>query len=333
MPFDKYDKEIGVVENNATRTAAGRVEPAQDQVPASDPSDPVSPNRVPCERTAGTDDKENSECDAEAFRPKVDPAHSMKTLHASMHLQRQASDEEKELVHRAKEECMVDVVFPGRVTKEGCCRFVCEILKCVLYQRQQLPMTYDQLVYHQKQQQASSQSEEIVAWRPLRAAGEWDWRKCHRTLQAVEEVLTHLEILFSLSLVPRVLLMLGGSVLLPKELYELNMEDVSLGTGDCSLRTSVCLRQLFRALFVADILPDARPVRLMTTTVMALAHRDCGVTGFCPKMNFRVPVRVKKQVIRLSCDRSVARAMLEHPSDWADYVWFQAPVNIKGFCK
>uniref|UniRef100_A0AAY4E801 MAD2L1 binding protein n=1 Tax=Denticeps clupeoides TaxID=299321 RepID=A0AAY4E801_9TELE len=264
------DKEIGVVENNATRTAAGRVEPAQDQVPASDPSDPV-----------------------------------------------------------AKEECMVDVVFPGRVTKEGCCRFVCEILKCVLYQRQQLPMTYDQLVYHQKQQQA----EEIVAWRPLRAAGEWDWRKCHRTLQAVEEVLTHLEILFSLSLVPRVLLMLGGSVLLPKELYELNMEDVSLGTGDCSLRTSVCLRQLFRALFVADILPDARPVRLMTTTVMALAHRDCGVTGFCPKMNFRVPVRVKKQVIRLSCDRSVARAMLEHPSDWADYVWFQAPVNIKGFCK
>lgn len=45
------------------------------------------------------------------------------------------------------------VVFPGTVTQDGCCRFVSEILKCVLYQRQQLPMTYDQLVYSQKKQQ------------------------------------------------------------------------------------------------------------------------------------------------------------------------------------
>lgn len=67
------------------------------------------------------------------------------------------STEEKdaEVARRAQEEGRVDVIFPGSVTQDGCCRFVSEILKCVLYQRQQLPMTYDQLVYSQKKQQVT----------------------------------------------------------------------------------------------------------------------------------------------------------------------------------
>lgn len=66
-------------------------------------------------------------------------------------------DSDMEVVQRAQEEGRVNVLFPGAVTQEGCCRFVSEILKCILYQRQQLPMTYDQLVYSQKKQQASLQ--------------------------------------------------------------------------------------------------------------------------------------------------------------------------------
>lgn len=68
---------------------------------------------------------------------------------------KEASD--AEVVRRAQQEGRVNIVFAGAVTQEGCCRFVSEILKCVLYQRQQLPMTYDQLVYSQKKQQASMQ--------------------------------------------------------------------------------------------------------------------------------------------------------------------------------
>ena len=71
-------------------------------------------------------------------------------------------DSDSEVMRQAQEEGRVNVVFPGTVTQEGCCRFVSEILKCVLYQRQQLPMTYDQLVYSQKKQQASMQVNRIV---------------------------------------------------------------------------------------------------------------------------------------------------------------------------
>lgn len=74
-----------------------------------------------------------------------------------------AGDSDSEVLQRAQEQGRVNVLFPGSVTQEGCCRFVSEILKCILYQRQQLPMTYEQLVYSQKKPQVSLQvSEETV---------------------------------------------------------------------------------------------------------------------------------------------------------------------------
>ncbi|XP_022054117.2 MAD2L1-binding protein [Acanthochromis polyacanthus] len=241
-----------------------------------------------------------------------------------------SEDRDAEVVRRAQEEGCVNVVFPGTVTQEGCCRFVSEILKCILYQRQQLPMTYDQLVYSQKKQQTSVQDKDAVSRRPVQSA-DMDWRKCQQTLQELEEVLQHLEVLFSLSKVPRVLLLIGGTLIVPKELYEINMEDLVLAGGDQCLRVSSCLRQLFRTLFVADLLSDTRPVRLMPTTVLVMAHRDCGVGWFRPKLQFKVPTRVKKQIIALSTDPSICKEPRAEGSDWEDYVWFQAPMNIKGF--
>ncbi|XP_056148243.1 MAD2L1-binding protein [Lampris incognitus] len=255
----------------------------------------------------------------------------MPSLTAAKRGRAEVSDEE--VIRSAREEGRVDVVFPGAVTQDGCCRFVSEILKCVLYQRQQLPMTYDQLVHFQKKQQASLQDKEVVSWRPVQSV-DMNWRKCQQTLHELEEVLQQLQVLFSLSLVPRVLLLLGGSLILPKELYEINMEALVLAAGDQSLQVSSCLRQLFRTLFVADLLSDARPVRLMATTVLVLAHRDCGVGWFRPKLDFKVPTRVKNQIIALSTTAGVSRVPLEvAASEWQDYIWYRAPLTIKGFSK
>lgn len=158
-----------------------------------------------------------------------------------------------------------------------------------------------------------------------------EWRKCQQTLQELEEVLQQLEVLFSLSQVPRVLLLMGGSIVFPKEMYEINMEDLALAGGDQCLRVSSCLRQLFRTLFVADLLSDAKPVRLMPTTVFVLAHRNCGVGWFRPKLQFKVPTRVKNQIIVLSSDLHTRKEPRADESDWQDYVWFQTPMTIKGF--
>ncbi|XP_041644713.1 MAD2L1-binding protein-like [Cheilinus undulatus] len=71
------------------------------------------------------------------------------------------------------------------------------------------------------------QDKDIVSQRPEQSA-DMDWRKCQQTLQELEEVLQQLEVLLSLSRVPRVLLLLGGSPVLPKELYEINMEKLEV---------------------------------------------------------------------------------------------------------
>ncbi|KAI4883456.1 hypothetical protein NFI96_024847 [Prochilodus magdalenae] len=245
----------------------------------------------------------------------------------------QSSSNDEEIARKGREEGRVDVVFTGTVTQDGCCRFVCELLKCVLYQRQQLPMTYDQMVFFQKQQHTSVQSEDTVVKKAPKSSGGLNQHRCQRTLQELDNVLGNLEALFSLSQVPRVLFMLGGSAVLPTELYEVNMEALVVGGGERTLRTSSCLRQIFRAVFVADLLSDVKPVRLMTTTIMALAHRDCGVGWFKPKVDFKVPTRVKKQVISLACDTSLSGQAKSATRDWEDYIWFQAPVTVKGFCK
>lgn len=127
--------------------------------------------------------------------------------------------------------------------------------------------------------------------------------------------------------------MLGSSWSLPTELYEINMEALVQEGCDRSLRTSLCLRRLFRTLFVADLLSDVKPVRLMATTVMALAHRDCGVEWFKPKVDFRIPTRVKRQVISLVSAASGSGRRKADTSDCDDYIWFQTPMAIKGFCK
>ncbi|XP_072296592.1 uncharacterized protein [Eucyclogobius newberryi] len=237
---------------------------------------------------------------------------------------------DEEILRGAQEEGCVNVVFPGTVTQDGCCQFVSEILKCVLYQRQQLPMTYDQLVHTQKKRQASMQDKDTVSRKPVQAA-DMDWRKSEQTLQELEEVLQQLEELFCLSRVPRVLLLMGGTTVLPKELYEINMEALVLASGDKSLNASSCLRQLFRTLFEADLLSDTNAVRLMPTTVLALAHRDCGMGWFHPKLQFKVPTRVERKVMALSTDLRTCKGLKREELDWDDYIWFQAPVTIKGF--
>ncbi|XP_052427919.1 MAD2L1-binding protein [Carassius gibelio] len=324
---DPESSAISKVENVCLLDNNGEVERNGD--PSNPPEDKENKNILTHARSEHRGDGQDVGC--QQIDPLANSSGSQRDCESSA-VSANHIDEE-EIFRRAREEGRVNVVFPGRVTQDGCCRFVCELLKCVLYQRQQMPMTYDQMVFLQKQQHNATQTEDMINRRSAKTSEGLDWRRCQRTLQDLDEVLAHLEALFSLSQVPRVLFMLGGSTVLPTELYEVNMEAVAMGAGENCLRTSACLRQLFRTLFVADLLSDAKSVRLMTTTVMALGHRDCGVTGFKPKVDFKVPTKVKRQVISIASDLSLAGELQKSKTDLGDYIWFQAPVTVKGFCK
>uniref|UniRef100_A0A8C5MTT6 MAD2L1 binding protein n=1 Tax=Leptobrachium leishanense TaxID=445787 RepID=A0A8C5MTT6_9ANUR len=215
----------------------------------------------------------------------------------------------------------VSVVFPGLVTRESCSLFTCELIKHILHQRHQLPLPYEQLLVFAKRQQGS---DEPVLRRPK--VEDTVSRQCQQTLSNVEKLVSQLETLFSISSVPRVLLLMGGSPMNPRELYEINLEDVQLGNGEQSLRTRPCLRQIFRSLFFADPFSELRSTSLMALVVMVQAHRDCGTDWFLPKLHFKVPNRRRILTVRLSCSEQQSL-----PASAEDYIWFQAPVTLKGF--
>ncbi|NXN54071.1 MD2BP protein, partial [Rynchops niger] len=222
----------------------------------------------------------------------------------------------------------VSVVFPGAVSRESCCRFACELLKHVLHQRHQLPLPYEQLAYFCRR--AAQDGDVIKKPRSMDVAS----KKCQQVLTELEGVLQHLEVMFSLTLVPRVLILLGGNVMSPKELYELNLEGIYEGSAEESLKTACCVRKLFHSLFVADVFSELKALPVTGTVVMLQGHRDCGVDWFRPKLNYKVPTRGRKLTVNLSCDGDInirASSPQHMTSTWEDYVWFQAPVTLKGF--
>lgn len=214
----------------------------------------------------------------------------------------------------------VCVVFPGLVTRESCCRFTCDLLTHILHQRHQLPLPYEQLLHFCRGQQ---EGDEVVR-RPIREAS--DSRQCRRTLSDLAELMSQLDVFFTLTPVPRVLLLLGGSPVSPKELYVIDMEGIQVGNGEQSLSLRPCLRQLFRALFLVDPFSDLRSSGLMNLVLMVQGHRDCASDWFRPKMNYKVPTRGHTLTIKLSSDGGEPTTC---HSD--DYIWYQAPITLKGF--
>uniref|UniRef100_A0ACB8GAH5 Uncharacterized protein n=1 Tax=Sphaerodactylus townsendi TaxID=933632 RepID=A0ACB8GAH5_9SAUR len=159
-------------------------------------------------------------------------------------------------------------------------------------------------------------------------------KKCQQVLGDLEKVFQHLEIMFSLTLVPRVLILLGGTAVSPKELYEINLQGISVGSTQESLQTASCVRKLFHSLFLADVFSDLQAVPTMGVIVMVQGHRNCGIDWFRPKLNYKVPARGRKLTVNLSCsDRDCATpsSYTEVNSALNDYIWFQAPVTVKGF--
>ncbi|NXH18205.1 MD2BP protein, partial [Bucco capensis] len=219
----------------------------------------------------------------------------------------------------------VSVVFPGAVSRETCCHFTCELLKHVLYQRQQLPLPYKELTYFYRR---AAQDEDVLKKSSSRDLAS---RKSQLMLMKLEGMLQHLEVMFRLTLVPRVLILLGGNSMNPKELYELNMEGICEASPEESLNPASCVRKLFHSLFIADVFSDLEALPPTGTVVMLQGHRDCGVDWW-PKLNYKVPMRGRKLTVNLSCDGdiNITASPPQHTSTWEDYIWFQAPVTFRG---
>jgi hypothetical protein len=76
---------------------------------------------------------------------------------------------------------LVPVVFPGPVSQEGCCQFTCELLKHIMYQRQQLPLPYEQLKHFYRKPSPQVSTGFKGKW-----VGRLRWRQVQRCLRNLQ---------------------------------------------------------------------------------------------------------------------------------------------------
>uniref|UniRef100_A0A8C4R203 MAD2L1 binding protein n=1 Tax=Eptatretus burgeri TaxID=7764 RepID=A0A8C4R203_EPTBU len=203
-------------------------------------------------------------------------------------------------------ECRVELA--GAVARGGPFRFACDVIKYVLYERGQFPRPYDQLVMFESRRRPEARS---LATSRIAHSG----REAVQMLANMTELFEHLETLFFMSVVPRMLLLIGGGLMSPREVHELDMREMHVASS-AKLHPGHCSREIFREIFRQDLFGALPPGTPTTTAIMFLAQRDCDVDWFHPKLSFHEPSRGMHPMIRL---------------DGGDFVWFQAPLLLKGF--
>jgi len=168
-------------------------------------------------------------------------------------------------------------------------------------------------------------------------------------------------------LIKQVLIILGSNIILPKDAYLVHFPTEFYEGPSVTVRS--CVQSVFRTFYNEDFLSSAAPLSSSTNLFLFfLAPRSCDHTRFnlIPQLAYSLPSVGALYEVNLSCtastvsvgtaelgspsgkelnisgvhplDNSVTDNATDdtnvstvHPSASDDYVWFQAPVTVKGY--
>ncbi|XP_071785643.1 MAD2L1-binding protein-like [Asterias amurensis] len=235
----------------------------------------------------------------------------------------------------------------GRVAPHVQANVIKEMFKYLVFQRNQIPMAFEQLKFeYQRQSTPANSTSETGKQRPQIPS--MAFKRLGQLITVAEEHLSNIDTLFTLTFVPRVLVLFGATAVSPKEVHEIvftNQESVHDSTLT-DLRTKHCMRIIMQALITESPIWEAKQLSLTNTLLLVYAHRDSGLTWFKPKISFKVPSRCQLYRYEIHCasanqddscqsDCTVEGGEVEEQSllslhENEDYIWYQAPMSIKG---
>ena len=123
--------------------------------------------------------------------------------------------------------------------------------------------------------------------------------------------------------IKQVLLILGATVVSPKEVFVLNFPTSFYDSHSLSFKS--CMSTLFRSLVIRDWFGDVKPLKSCTklhVLVQAPRHSDFGSQILHPKINYKVPPRGKQFALNFHCRAHIVNAELSQLGD--------AEFNISG---
>ncbi|XP_054759620.2 MAD2L1-binding protein-like [Lytechinus pictus] len=213
---------------------------------------------------------------------------------------------------KCEKESTCRISLNGFVTQNIKSRIVTEILKYLLYHREQIPLPFDQLYFQYQRPEINEADHKHTLFK----------KRMTQLLKESQELFVNIDSLFQETDISHIIVLFGSTVISPKEVYHirfLNNEQTSQ-----TLSVKHCVRSVARSLITSSPLGDS-PLPPVTNMVLtAHAPRSCNPTWFKPKANFKVPKMGRHCNIDISCGMMHSRVSSE------EHIWMQTPSGIKG---
>ncbi|XP_062602805.1 uncharacterized protein LOC134264532 [Saccostrea cucullata] len=194
-----------------------------------------------------------------------------------------------------------DFVFDAGLGLTVRAKLVVEIIKYLMYQRQQLPLALDQLKKNINTDTAKGQQQTEVKARLDKRTNRRELQNAIKAVGNLDQIFDEISQAFEIcSEIRSVLILFGTTPVSPKESYLLTMPVLHPEHDSVSVRNSI--KSLFRQIITQDVLGDVKTISPTNMTVMVNAPKNSGITWFLPKPHFKVPVRGRRHVFNLNCD-------------------------------
>jgi len=209
-------------------------------------------------------------------------------------------------------------------------------IEYLLYQRQQLPIPYHELIKLVEDQEKSCDGlgAGVLARRSLNT----EYKKAKKVYEDVECLFDHINKLFLSTKVNAAMVLLGSTPVSPKEHYFVDFQNAKEGNPvDSSARVcnSAC-RKLIRSLISNRELGSFKEISPTSMLVFIQVSRSSDIEWFQPKPTFKPPHRGQacKISVRTTSYNEQLAASEGEPSEHSmddEWLWFQAPVVIRGY--
>ncbi|XP_041351196.1 MAD2L1-binding protein-like [Gigantopelta aegis] len=179
-----------------------------------------------------------------------------------------------------------------------------ELIKYCMYEREQIPLPFENIKRDiDRDENARLQLQNEKNFHQFKVLKKVVERKSQNAVFSLEQLFDNLSQLFErYPEVHQVLILLGGTVVSPKETYLVNLPPTCPDAEPPADRSYV--KYLYRQLITQDLLGDVKSISPTNMTVFVRAPRDCGLEWFLPKPAFKVPQKSKQFEFNISCTQS-----------------------------
>ncbi|XP_064603653.1 MAD2L1-binding protein-like [Liolophura sinensis] len=200
-------------------------------------------------------------------------------------------------------------MFNGGLQSRTRCALVCELVKYLSFQRNQIPLPVDHVKRDLKKRTEKEGNTHEARINRV------EHRKSKEFVTVLDKIMENLHTAFDhCPDIRQVLIIIGGTSVSPKEMYRVTIPPYYPDATPVSEKSSIKI--LFRQLITDDFLGSVNPLSATSTMLLLNAPRNCGLEWFLAKPHYKPPNRGRVYELNLHCaqppDSGTDLSLMDH---------------------